>query len=671
MKIKVSILTRIALLFMAALIAASAIIFSVSQDYILEKAAKQAETVAKAAATAAMTAIGSGENIRALYDDEAFREKIHKSFRFICRRTGLRYLYLYTTDEDGYKHYIVCAANGDEDDARMQDEYGFGSVRMVPFFQAEMDVLDQKKDEAFELVDNDYGFVCMNILPLRGKDGSIIALIGADYYIDNIRNLAKENLNNMLQIGFLVIIVAFVIALVLIQRSVIRPILALSKRMRRFISDGRENVDAEERKTIYEDEMTDIENAFDQMTKDINHYVSDIEALTRERLYNQTQLDVASKIQSGIVPGEYLLSGDRFDVYGCMYAAREVGGDFYDIFRLDDGRISVVIGDISDKGITAALFMSIVKTTIREKLKAGLDPADALNRVNRELCESNPENMFATVFALILDPEIGIVSYANAGHEKPLMLGKEPSYLNVISGIALGLFEDSDIVEEKLVLRNGDGILLYTDGITEAIDGDRRQYGKERLRETVSREYREDTHSYDARALVVNVVASVREYTRGLEQFDDITCLALIYRDPECVQIPLTPDIASFDILKDYMLSSLGESAHTKKIILACEEIFSNIVSYSKADQVSFSGRRCQDAWLITFEDNGIPFDPVKVREECREFEELDQGGMGIMFARRNSRSMVYSRIDDRNVLMMVFDADERRASPRTDVAIT
>ena len=98
-------------------------------------------------------------------------------------------------------------------------------------------------------------------------------------------------------------------------------------------------------------------------------------------------------------------------------------------------------------------------------------------------------------------------------------------------------------------------------------------------------------------------------------------------------------------------------------------EIFSNIVSYSKADQVSFSGRRCQDTLLVTFEDNGIPFDPLKVREECREFEALDQGGMGIMFARRNSRSMVYSRIDGRNVLLMVFDADERWASPRTDVA--
>lgn len=658
MKIKAPILTRIALLFLAALIAASAIIFSVSYDYILKKAAKQAETVAKAAVTAAMTAIGSEKNIYALYEDEAFRKEIHRTFRFICQRTGLRYLYLYTTDENGYKHYIVCAANSDDDDARMQDEYGFGSVRTVPFFQAEKDVMDQSKDEAFELVNNDYGFVCMNILPMKSRDGSIIALIGADYYIENIRSLAKENLKNMVQIGFLVIIVAFVIALVLIRRSVIRPILSLSKRMRHFASDREESAIADGRRTIYEDEMTDIENAFDQMTKDINQYVSDIEELTREQLYNQTQLDVASKIQSGIVPEEYLLSGDRFEVYGCVHAAREVGGDFYDIFRLDDRRIGVVIGDISGKGITAALFMSMVKTTIREKLKAGLGLADALNRVNRELCESNPENMFATVFALILDAETGIVSFANAGHEAPLMLGREPAYLKVTPGIALGLFEDSDIVEEKLVLRDGDGILLYTDGITEAIDGDKRQYGKARLRETVSREYREDTHSYDARALVVDAVASVRQYTRGLEQFDDITCLSLIYRDPECDWMPLNPDIASFDTVKESMLSSLGKSANTKKIILACEEIFSNIASYSGADQVSFSSRRCKDAWLVTFEDNGIPFDPVKAREACREFEELDQGGMGIMFARRNSRSMAYSRIDGTNVLMMVFDAD-------------
>ena len=303
--------------------------------------------------------------------------------------------------------------------------------------------------------------------------------------------------------------------------------------------------------------------------------------------------------------------------------------------------------------------MAMVKTSIKEKLRAGRGLAETLNLVNRELCISNPGNMFATVFAMTLHPETGIVTYANGGHEAPLMLGQDPSFRKVASGIAIGLFEDSDIDEEKLVLRSGDGMLLYTDGITEAIDADRQMYGKNRLRETVSRGHREDVHSYDARALVTDTVESVIAYTSGMEQFDDITCLAVIYKDAGEAMKTLSPDIESFEIVKDTILSSLGESDHTKRVILACEEIFVNIVHYAGADQISFGSKRIGNTWLVTYIDNGIAFDPVKAERKDLEFEKMDQGGMGIMAARMNSREMVYNRIDGRNVLTMVFDEDD------------
>lgn len=659
MKIQISILTRIALLFLTALIIATAVVFSFSFNYMLKNAEEQSVVISRASTTAALTAIGSKEKLYDLYTDESFREQTHKTFRFICKRDSLRYLYLYTVEEDGHRHYIICAAESDEDDERLQEEFGFGSVSKSPLYQAEKNVLEKKKDEDYEVTDNEYGKVCMNVMPICDKDNNILALIGADNDIQYIENMATSNLVRMLIIAMIAFALTFIIALILIRRSVIRPIQVLSDRMRSFVRDRKDHIETERRKTIYVDEMTDIENAFEKMTEDINQYVSDISTLTRVQVHTQTELEVASKIQSGIVPGEYFLPGEQFEVYGSLKTAREVGGDFYDVFRLDNGQTCVMIGDVSGKGISAAMFMSMVKTTIREKLKAGRGLADTLNMVNEELCASNPEGMFATVFAMMIHPETGIVTYANAGHEPPLMLGEEPSYLDVMSGIVLGLFENSDISEEKLVLRAGEGIYIYTDGIVEAINTEKQQYGENRLRETASDEYRRGIDTFDIRAMVEGITASVRSYASGMEQFDDMTCLGVLYKDSREEKGVLEPDLKSFQTIKNIIMTVLGESDRTKGILLACEEIFVNIVRYSGADQVIFSSKRIGNIWMLTYDDNGIAFDPVKAECENREFEKLDQGGMGILIARMNSDDIIYNRINNRNVLTMVFDVGD------------
>ena len=652
-----SILTRIAVLFLTAFFLVALVTFGFTHHIMMNYAELQGEMVAKAAATAAMTEIDSKESLAALYEDEEFRDNTHDDFRYICQKTGLRYLYLYTVGEGNKdRHYIICAANSEEDDIRVQDDYGFGKVQKTELYPSEISVLNRDKDGDYHLTDNEYGFVCSYIVPVTDSDNKIIALIGADYSMERIGSIAVRSLKTLLILGAILILPSYIIALFLIRRSVIRPIRALSERMRSFARDKKECARADRRKTVYEDEVTDIENSFDEMTTDISQYVQDIEELTSEKVFNQTQLDVATKIQSGIVPLNCFLSGDRFEVYGCSHPARDVGGDFYDMFRLDNGQICAVVGDISGKGISAALFMVMVKSIIREVLIAGRSLDDALNLLNREIYISNPENMFATVFAMTLQPETGIVTFANAGHEEPLLLGENPSYLKVNSGIALGLFEDSDIVSETITLKDGEGILLYTDGITEAIDEDKKQYGKERLREAVMHEYQEDICSFDSLSLVEDTTAEVRAFAGKLEQFDDITCLALVYKGTEGGKRNLTPDIESFDSVKKTILSALGDSEHTKNVILACEEIFSNIVNYSGADQVFFFCRNSGETWSATFADNGIAFDPVTEKQKSRQFEDLDHGGMGIALARLNSKEMIYRRVDENNLLTLVFD---------------
>ena len=660
-KIRASILTRIALLFLVAMIITTAITYLIVYNFMMDQAIRQGDQFAGSAAHSVSDMIGSygTENVMtSLNTNETARDEMHTIFHFLCRSTKLRYLYMYTIDEDRYRHYIICAANTDEDDQRMQREYGFGTTRTTSLYRAETNVLNGIKDEDFELIDNEYGWVCMHIVPLLDENGHIVAMIGADYGMERINADAMNNLWQVLLIGAAIIAVTCVIALLLIRHSVTRPILALSKRMRRFAADRKETGTPDKRLILYEDEVTDIEEIFGTMTKDISRYVSDIEALTEERIYNQTQLDVARKIQDGIVPRECSVTGDRFEINGCMRAAREVGGDFYDLIRPDDRRICAVIGDSSGKGVSAALFMTTVKASIRENLMAGRGLADTLNRVNRELCASNPENMFATVSALMLDTETGIVTIANAGHEKPLILSREPCYLDVMSGVALGLFENSQIDEQKIVLRDGDGIFLYTDGVTEAINADRLPYGEERLREMVKTEYGEDSGSYDTLALIRDTLASVDAFAEGGEQFDDITCLALVYKGSGDAWQTLRPELESFETVKELTFSALGENDRTMDIVLACEEVFTNIVNYSGADEIRFAGRRIGDTWLAAFADNGTAFDPVTAEKEMPQFDELDRGGMGIMFARMNSSDMVYSRIDGYNILTMDFEAE-------------
>ena len=208
-----------------------------------------------------------------------------------------------------------------------------------------------------------------------------------------------------------------------------------------------------------------------------------------------------------------------------MNPAKEVGGDFYDCFYISDHQFCVLIGDVSGKGIAGALFMSMVRSLLHDRMKFGASPADALNQVNDELYSRNPEEMFVTVFALVMDTDTGIITYANAGHNPPLKIsGLGAEYLEPASGIAIGLFEDADICNETLKLSSGDGIMLYTDGITEAVNPEKKFYGKERLLDIFKEALPQNSSSS-----VAMVSHSLNEYCKDCSQADDITIVSLFF----------------------------------------------------------------------------------------------------------------------------------------------
>jgi sigma-B regulation protein RsbU (phosphoserine phosphatase) len=242
----------------------------------------------------------------------------------------------------------------------------------------------------------------------------------------------------------------------------------------------------------------------------------------------QRDLNIARNIQLAILPKIFPPFPDRkeFDLFATMTAAKEVGGDFYDYFLIDDDRLGFVIGDVSGKGVPASIFMAVTRTLIRATALKGIPPGDVLAYVNTLLCNDSVSSMFVTVFYGILTISSGEIVYANGGHNPPYHLtgqnGVVPTPLT--RGMALGIMEDMPYAVNMITLAPGDALYLFTDGVTEAMNAEQELYDDPRLERLL-----EENASKTVTEIVQRSVEDVHQYSRGVEQSDDITVLALRY----------------------------------------------------------------------------------------------------------------------------------------------
>ena len=347
------------------------------------------------------------------------------------------------------------------------------------------------------------------------------------------------------------------------------------------------------------------------------------------------------------MPEKTEISRGSYNVFVRAKAAKDVGGDFYDCLEFEDGRLCVVIGDISGKGVAAAMFMVMTRTLLNDRLRGGYSPAAALNSVNDALCKSNPEGMFATVFVAVLNPENGELCFANAGHTKPVITGGNARFLEVDSGISIGVFENSDICDNYIKLNKGESIILYSDGVTDMVNGDKEFFGANRLFEAVRA-------TDSARDAIKSLDEAAFEFAAGAEQFDDYTVLALNYTGAGTI-LRLNPTKGSLGDLRKSVLNIAGENQRGRKIYLACEEAFVNIADYSGATAVEIVFEKKNDKLKITFSDDGVPFDSVSADTGHKRFDELDSGGMGLNIIKQIAENMSYRHCDGKNILSLVF----------------
>ena len=240
----------------------------------------------------------------------------------------------------------------------------------------------------------------------------------------------------------------------------------------------------------------------------------------------EAELDLATKIQTSMLPCliPAFPEHENISLRAAYYPAKEVGGDFYDYFKIDKTHVGMVIADVSGKGVGAALFMTISKTVLKNQLQLGISPAEALTNANRQLCEGNDAGLFVTCWAGVYDTESGVLTFVNAGHNPPIILrkGEQPQFIHQRSGFVLAGLETMQYKQETLQLAVGDEMLFYTDGVTEATNSGNELYGNERLLACITGCQKQDVID-QIQALKTDLDAFVGE----AEQFDDITIMAM------------------------------------------------------------------------------------------------------------------------------------------------
>jgi len=244
----------------------------------------------------------------------------------------------------------------------------------------------------------------------------------------------------------------------------------------------------------------------------------------------QQDLNTAREIQQAILPKDFPPFPDisSFDVFASMVAAREVGGDFFDFFLMDKERLGFVIGDVSGKGVPAAIFMAICRTLIRASGVKGASAVNCISAVNNLLCKESVSSMFVTVFYGILDIGSGRVEYVNAGHNAPYVIsGEKIEPVELTGGLALGIVENFEFKAKSLMLKPGDQMILFSDGVTEAFNANNQAFGNEKLEAIL----RNNVNS-QLDAMVNEIIAEVNAFSYGVPQSDDLTLLAIRYNGP-------------------------------------------------------------------------------------------------------------------------------------------
>ena len=376
-----------------------------------------------------------------------------------------------------------------------------------------------------------YGHLITSIIPIK-VDGSNVAFVFAEVLVEDYEKDVSSFILWTIFVSLVIVAVLVLIAVVVISRRFVKPILSISSEVGKFVSDNTKV--SEELKNIKTgDEIELLARSVLKMEIDTEKYIENLVDITAEEERIKSELGVATHIQADMLPSIFppFPNRNEFSLTASMSPAKEVGGDFYDFFFVDNNHLGLVMADVSGKGVPAALFMVIAKTLIKDKAildgsEGNYSTAEVLKYVNTQLCDNNREGFFVTVWFAILDLATGEGIESNAGHEYPAICRNGGKYELIKSkhSPAVAIMEGTNFKENGFKLNPGDSLYVYTDGVTEATNSGGALFGEKRLIESLNR----DTSASTTETLAI-VRKDVDKFVGGASQFDDITMLCFKY----------------------------------------------------------------------------------------------------------------------------------------------
>ena len=372
---------------------------------------------------------------------------------------------------------------------------------------------------------NGYPYIT-SMIPLKDSNGNVKAILCVQRFMRELSSVRRDYLVGVTFTTIVLIVVTSIITRKFINKQIINPIKKVTFEAKRFTKENNKINNDLSVNISKVKEINTLANSVDKMEQDIVNYIDNITAITKEKERIGTELHYARSIQQNALPGNFPAFPNRkdFDIYASMNPAKEVGGDFYDYFLVDNDHLALVIADVSGKGIPAALFMMITKILIAENTLSGKTPGEILSVVNNRICKNNKTNMFVTVWLGILELSTGKLVSANAGHEKPVFYRRNKKFEieNTKHGIVLGAMENYNYKNEENRLQKGDKIFVYTDGIPEATNEEEKMFGLDRMLKTLNK-----CTNMNPKNIIDNLKKDVDEYVGNATQFDDLTMLCV------------------------------------------------------------------------------------------------------------------------------------------------
>lgn len=486
------------------------------------------------------------QSIQKNEEDEALL-KLRKRFDYIKGNAKIDWLYMLEplNDSDNDNMRYICTGNTEKEyqsyKERGQDIVRLGKLSGTEFpadvAKQYLDFYKNSKPGEFWYYPNktEWGSLYTTSVVVRTSTGKSLGVLSVDISMTDIDATMRIYPIRIFVAGFILAVFFILILILWLNRRVIYPL----KKLQHSASDFIQKANGEDIESLKftdpniqtKDEIQSLAKSLISMATDTKDYMQRLLVETKELERISSDLNVATKIQADMLPridNEFSNRSD-FELAASMTPAKEVGGDFYDFFFIDDDHLALVMADVSGKGVPAALFMAISKTIIKNRALFGSLPlpSEVLQDANNQLCEGNEQNLFVTVWLGILDLNTGILKAANAGHEYPVVRqpGKDFDYIQDKHGLVLAGFEGAKYKDYEIVLEKGSTLFIYTDGVPEATDANEKLFELDRLKNALN-----INPEAAPEEVLSNVRSEVDKFVGSAPQFDDLTMLALKYK---------------------------------------------------------------------------------------------------------------------------------------------